>query len=211
MFHYVTFFTVSPEAEAAFVRRLGTGSPWQAHARRIAPALVGADLMHHQSRPLYLCHDFWITPEAYSEACKSEMVRELLDARKRMVDDSFELGAFPFPAIDGASEISKAASAPRDACRPPTGSQQRLCWMSCFKPQSTRQCTTHKPRLARWRRSMPTPPTMTIAVKNSIVTLCSDSFGSCGRTLPSCSVSHEISGKNNCLPMACCQRSRQSK
>lgn len=118
MFHYVTFFTVSPEAEAAFVRRLGTGSPWQAHARRIAPALVGADLMHHQSRPLYLCHDFWITPEAYSEACKSEMVRELLDARKRMVDDSFELGAFPFPAIDGASEISKAASAPRE-CLPP--------------------------------------------------------------------------------------------
>lgn len=118
MFHFLTFFTVSEAAEATFVRRLGTRSPWQAQVCRIAPALVGTDLMRHQSRPLYLCHDFWTTQDAYEQASENKAVRQLLKARKRMADDYFELGAFSFPALREESGTSKVALAPSE-CLPP--------------------------------------------------------------------------------------------
>lgn len=103
MFHYVTFFTVTPEAEEDFVRALRMGGSWLNQARRVAPALVAADLLRHQHRPVFLCHDIWVTPEAYARACGSEAVRQLLDARKQMAADSFELGAFTFPTIKEAA------------------------------------------------------------------------------------------------------------
>ncbi len=99
MFHFVTLFTVAAEAEEAFVRRLGTGGLWLNQARRVAPALVAADLLRHQRRPMFLSHDIWATPEAYADACGSEAVRKLLDARKEMAADCFEIGAFTFPAL----------------------------------------------------------------------------------------------------------------
>jgi hypothetical protein len=106
MFHFVTFFTVAPEAEEAFVRELRMGGTWLRQARRIAPALVAADLLRHQRRPMFLCHDIWTTPEAYAHACGSPAVRELLDARKQMAADSFELGAFAFPTLKEAVETN---------------------------------------------------------------------------------------------------------
>ena len=104
MFHYVTFFTVAPEAEDAFVRELRMGGSWLANARRVAPDLVAADLLRHQRRPMFLCHDIWTTPEAYAHACGSPAVRELLDLRKQMAADSFEIGAFAFPTLKEAAE-----------------------------------------------------------------------------------------------------------
>ena len=99
MFHFVTLFSVSAEAEEAFVRRLGRGGPWLEQLRRVTPALVGADLLRHQSWPVFLCHDIWTAPEAYAQACGCQAVRQLLDARKRMAARSFEIGAFTFPAL----------------------------------------------------------------------------------------------------------------
>ena len=109
MFHFVTLSSVSAEAEDAFVRRLGRGGPWLEQARWVAPALLGADLLRHQSWPVFLCHDIWTAPEAYAQACGCQAVRQLLDARKRMAARSFEIGAFTFPALP---ETAGAGNAP---------------------------------------------------------------------------------------------------
>ena len=108
MFHFVTLFTVAPEAEEAFVRELRMGGTWLAQARRVAPELVAADLLRHQRRPMFLCHDIWVTHEAYACACSNQAVRQLFDARKQMADDSFEIGAFIFPALRETAGTSDA-------------------------------------------------------------------------------------------------------
>jgi hypothetical protein len=99
MFHFITLFAVAPEAEDDFVRRLGTGAFWLERARGIAPALVAADLLRHQSKSLFLSHDIWATSEDYTRARDNEAVRQLLSARKQMAVASFEIGAFAFPAL----------------------------------------------------------------------------------------------------------------
>ena len=68
-------------------------------ARRIAPDLVATDLLRHQLSPLYICHDFWTTPEAYFRGLHSQAVRDLFLARRRMASACFELGAFSYPAL----------------------------------------------------------------------------------------------------------------
>lgn len=108
MFHYVTFFTVAPEAEEDFVRALRMGGTWLNQARRVAPELVAADLLRHQRRPMFLCHDIWTTPEAYACAWSSQAVRQLFDARKQMATDSLELGAFMFPALGDHNRLFAA-------------------------------------------------------------------------------------------------------
>lgn len=118
MFHYVTFFTVAPESEEAFVRELRMGGAWLNQARRVAPALVAADLLRHQSRPMFLCHDIWVTPEAYVHACRSPAVRELLHARKQMAVDSIEIGAFAFPPLRETAGTSKADLAKVESVSP---------------------------------------------------------------------------------------------
>ena len=118
MFHFVTFFTVAPQSEDAFVRALRMGGSWLNRARRVAPDLVAADLLRHQSRPMFLCHDIWVTPEAYAHACGSPTVRQLLDARKQMADDSFELGAFAFPTLKEAVGTSDCILAPAETGSP---------------------------------------------------------------------------------------------
>jgi hypothetical protein len=123
MFHFVTFFTVAPEAEEAFVRGLRMGGAWFAQARRVAPALVAADLLRHKRRPLFLCHDIWTTPEAYSCASGSPAVSQLFDARKQMAADYFEIGAFTFPAL-------KETDATSDACLTQADSGKPVAWLS---------------------------------------------------------------------------------
>jgi hypothetical protein len=108
MFHFVTLFTVAADAEDDFVRGLRMGGPWLEQARRVAPALVAADLLRHQRRPMFLCHDIWTTPEAYSRACGCQAVRRLLNARKQMAADYFEIGAFAFPALKETASTSNA-------------------------------------------------------------------------------------------------------
>lgn len=108
MFHFITLFAVAPEAEDDFVRRLGTGGAWLEQARHVAPALVAADLLRHQSKSLFLSHDIWTTPEDYTRARSSEAVRRLLSARKQMAVASFEIGAFAFPPLKETTGPSKA-------------------------------------------------------------------------------------------------------
>jgi hypothetical protein len=108
MFHFITLFAVAPEAEDEFVRRLGAGGPWLERARRAAPALVAADLLRHESKSLFLSHDIWATPDAYTRARDNEVVRQLLSARKELAVASFEIGAFAFPALKEATGSSNA-------------------------------------------------------------------------------------------------------
>lgn len=123
MFHFITLFAVAPEAEEAFVRRLGTDGVWLEQARRAAPALVAADLLRHQSKSLFLSHDIWTTPEAYSFARGSEAVQQLLSARKKMAVASFEIGAFAFPALQDIAGT-------RNAGRTPPGTVSPAGWLS---------------------------------------------------------------------------------
>ena len=115
MFYFVTLFNVPTAAEETFVRGLGRGGPWLEQARRVAPALVGAGLLRHQSWPVFLCHDIWTAPEAYAQACGCQAVRQLLDARKRMAARSFEIGGFTFPKLQ---ETAGAGSARLPQTRP---------------------------------------------------------------------------------------------
>jgi hypothetical protein len=112
MFHFVTLFTVAPEAEEAFVRELRMGGTWLAQARRVAPELVAADLLRHQRRPMFLCHDIWVTHEAYACACSNQAVRQLFDARKQMAADFLEIGAFTFPTLKETAGTSDAILTP---------------------------------------------------------------------------------------------------
>lgn len=109
MFHFITLFTVAEEAEEDFIRGVGIGGRWFEQARRIAPALVAADLLRHQRRPMFLSHDIWTTPEAYARACDNEAVRQLLSARKQLAVASFEIGAFTFPAPKETTGPSNAS------------------------------------------------------------------------------------------------------
>lgn len=109
MFHFITLFAVAPEAEDEFVRRLGTGGPWLERARGVAPALVAADLLRHQSKSLFLSHDIWATPDAYTRARDNEVIRQLLNARKQLAVASFEIGAFTFPALKEATGSSNGS------------------------------------------------------------------------------------------------------
>jgi hypothetical protein len=118
MFHFITLFAVGAEAEDDFVRRIGTGGPWLERARRIAPALVAADLLRHQLKSLFLSHDIWTTPEAYSLARGSEAVQQLLSARKQLAVASFEIGAFAFPSIKERTEPSNACPAQAESPKP---------------------------------------------------------------------------------------------
>ena len=123
MFHFITLFAVAPEAEEAFVRRLGTDGSWLEQARRAAPALVAADLLRHQRRNMFLCHDIWTTPEAYAHARGREAVQKLLDARKQMAADHFEIGAFTFPKL-------KETTGPSNACLTQAGTRTPAGWLS---------------------------------------------------------------------------------
>jgi hypothetical protein len=103
--------------QSDFGSATGSGA-WLRQARRVAPALVAADLLRHQNRPMFLCHDIWVTPEAYASACSSLAVRQLLDARKQMVADSFEIGAFTFPSLGETAGNSNDCLTKADSTKP---------------------------------------------------------------------------------------------
>lgn len=108
MLHVITLFTV-PDGEERFVRSLQINGDWHAVARRIAPELVATDLLRHQISPLYICHDFWTTPEAYFLSLHSSSVHGLLLARRQMASACLELGAFEFPTLTDLAMFSNAA------------------------------------------------------------------------------------------------------
>jgi hypothetical protein len=72
---------------------------WQTLARHVAPDLIATDLLRHQLSPLYFCHDFWTTREAYSRGLHLPAVQSLFLMRRQMASACFELGAFQFPAL----------------------------------------------------------------------------------------------------------------
>lgn len=86
MLHVLTVFTVNPDSEDAIVHSIRAGE-WHKLARRLAPALVATDLLrhlHHMPERLYLCLDFWASPDAYRRAFHSPAVQRLLLARRQM-------------------------------------------------------------------------------------------------------------------------------
>jgi len=98
MLHVISLFTV-PNHEDVFIRAVRMNGDWHTLARRIAPELVASDLLRHQLSPLYICHDFWTTPEAYFRGLHSQAVQNLFLARRQMASACFELGVFSFPAL----------------------------------------------------------------------------------------------------------------
>ena len=107
MLHVITLFTV-PEDEDAFVQAMSANGYLHTLARRIAPDLVATDLLRHKLSSLYLCHDFWATPEAYSRGLHSPNVQSLFFARRQMASSCFELGAFQFPAFTDCMAVLNA-------------------------------------------------------------------------------------------------------
>lgn len=70
--HVATLYSVRTEAVDAFVCSI-RGGDWQRVARRVAPDLVASDLLEHQSSPspVFLCIDFWVSPERYQSVRES--------------------------------------------------------------------------------------------------------------------------------------------
>ena len=108
MLHGITLSTVL-DGEEESVRSLRMNGDWHAVARRIAPELVATDLLRRQLSPLYICHDFCTTPEAYFHSLYSPSVQGLLLVRRQMASACFELGAFEFPTLADSSLLSNAA------------------------------------------------------------------------------------------------------
>lgn len=98
--HVATLYSVQPEAADAFVRSIVAGGDWHSVARRVAPDLVASDLLQHQSSssPVFLCIDFWVSPERYQRARESPVYEPLFSMRNQMAAATIELGAFVFPA-----------------------------------------------------------------------------------------------------------------
>ena len=104
MLYVVTLYSVPAFAADSFVSSIRQGGELYALAHCLAPELIGTDILEHQastaspslSSALFLCLDFWISPEAYRRACSSLAVQHLLLARRRMASSAFELGAFAF-------------------------------------------------------------------------------------------------------------------
>ena len=117
MLYHVTLYSVQSFAAESFVRSVRQGGELYALAHCLAPQLIGTDILKHRastdspppSSALFLCLDFWISPEVYRRACSSLAGQRLLLARRRMVSSSFELGAFFFPA---PTEIKSTSEPP---------------------------------------------------------------------------------------------------
>lgn len=107
MIYVITLYSVRAEAVGPFVRSIGRGGEWYTLSRALAPALIATDLLQHEqsaaapflsaSSVLFVCLDFWISPEFYQRVCQSPAWQALLLARRQMADSAFEFGAFSFP------------------------------------------------------------------------------------------------------------------
>ena len=95
-----TLYSVRPEAADAFVRSIRVGGDWHRVSRRVAPDLVGSELLLHQSSPspVFLCIDFWVSRERYLRARDSPVYGPLFQLRHDMAAATIELGVFSFPA-----------------------------------------------------------------------------------------------------------------
>jgi len=60
---------------------------------------------------LFVCLDFWVSPEAYRRAFQRPAIQALLDARRQMASCAFELGAFGFPAAMDTETLAPPAAA----------------------------------------------------------------------------------------------------
>jgi hypothetical protein len=103
--HVATLYSVQPEVADAFVRSIRVGGDWHRISRRVAPDLVGSELLLHQSSPspVFLCIDFWVSRERYLRARDSPVYEPLFQLRHDMAAATIELGVFAFP--DHAEDI----------------------------------------------------------------------------------------------------------
>lgn len=107
MLHVLTLLAVQSDTAETFVRFIR--GDWHTLSRRVAPELIGTDLLEHQAGPghtllspsarLFIALDFWTTPEAYRLACRSTECQALLLERRMWATSSFEFGAFAFPYL----------------------------------------------------------------------------------------------------------------
>ncbi|MGA2351343.1 MAG: hypothetical protein ABSF70_12990 [Terracidiphilus sp.] len=120
MLHVISLYSVAASSAAPFVHSIRTGE-WHTLARRVAPALVATDLLERQLSPmppflsrsstLFICLDFWSSPEAYRRASQQPACQALLVARRQMASSTFELGEFCFPApIELESMVPQAVA-----------------------------------------------------------------------------------------------------
>jgi hypothetical protein len=101
MLHVLTLLAIESDTDA-FIRFIR--GDWHTLSRRVAPELIGTDLLEHQAIPgqtllspsarLFIALDFWTTPEAYRRACRSPECQALLLERRMWATSSFEFGAF---------------------------------------------------------------------------------------------------------------------
>ncbi len=122
MLHVITLYSVAAKAAGPFAHSIHRGGEWRTLASRLAPALIATDLLERQpsqapflsrSSTLYICIDFWNSPDAYRRACLQPSCRALFDARRRMARCAFELGAFGFPAATDIETQAAVAVAAR--------------------------------------------------------------------------------------------------
>jgi len=121
MLHVLTLFSVSPEAADPFVDAIRRGGEWHSIARSLMPDLIATNLLEQQpsatppllsgSSLLFVCLDFWSSPDAYRRACQQPACQALFCARRRMAKNAVELGAFCFPEpIDIDSVVRPAVA-----------------------------------------------------------------------------------------------------
>jgi hypothetical protein len=109
--HVATLYSVQPEAADAFVRSIRVGGGWHRVSRRVAPDLVGSELLLHQASPspVFLCVDFWVSRERYLRTRNSEVYEPLFQLRHDMAAATIELGVFAFPAPAGDRVLPQTA------------------------------------------------------------------------------------------------------
>jgi hypothetical protein len=94
MLHVISCYSLTTETAGHFVRSIQRGGQWYTLARSLAPDLIATDLLECQSSPmppflsrtsiLFVCLDFWVSPEAYRRAFQRPAIQALLDARLQM-------------------------------------------------------------------------------------------------------------------------------
>src|ERR1700761_3786292 len=118
MLNVITLYQISAAAVPHFVSSLGRGGEWNMLVRRGVPSLIATDVPEPQASSsvpgpsvLFACLDFWISAEAYHQACQNPAYQALILARRQMAESSFELGAFRWSTRMGEEGVVSRGSA----------------------------------------------------------------------------------------------------
>ena len=112
--HVATLYSVRAETAYKFMRSIRAGGDRHKIARRVAPDLITSDFLQHQSSPspVFLCIDFWVSKERYTQVRESEVYESLLGLRNQMASAATELGVFTFPNFAESDALPPKAEDP---------------------------------------------------------------------------------------------------